>query len=139
METTNNTTQTKTAGKVEFNNFSPFQSEQYVFLMLPIALMKDKVFSTLSDSAKILYSLLLNRLSLSRKNNWVDEDGDVFIIYSVSEIEQDLGCSHPTAIKLLKELDVKTGIGLIERKRRGLGMPDIIYVKNFADYHVSKM
>ena len=66
------------------------------------------------------------------KNGWLDEENRAYIIYSVDHVMEDLGCSKPTCIKIMKELDSENGIGLMEKKRRGLGKPDIIYVKNFA-------
>ena len=75
---------------------------------------------------------MLDRMSLSMKNGWLDDENRAYIIYAVENIMEDLGCSKPTCIKVIKELDADNGIGLIEKKRRGLGKPDIIYVKNFA-------
>ena len=82
-----------------------------------------------SDSAKILYGLMLDRMSLSVKNCWFDDDNRVYIIYTIDDILSDFGCARQKALKLLDELE--KGIGLIERKRQGLGRPNIIYVKNF--------
>ena len=72
---------------------------------------------------------MLDRMSLSMKNGWLDDENRAYIIYAVENIMEDLGCSKPTCIKVIKELDADNGIGLIEKKRRGLGKPDIIYVK----------
>ncbi|VMR04847.1 phage protein [Streptococcus pneumoniae] len=68
---------------------------------------------------------------MSFKNNWIDKEGRVFIYFTVEEIMKRRNISKPTAIKTLDELDVKKGIGLIERVRLGLGKPNIIYVKDF--------
>ena len=65
------------------------------------------------------------------KNGWLDDENRAYIIYTVDAIMEDLGCSKPTCTKIMRELDSENGIGLIEKKRRGLGKPDIIYVKNF--------
>ena len=83
-------------------------------------------------SGKLLYGLMLDRMSLSMKNGWLDDENRAYIIYAVENIMEDLGCSKPTCIKVMRELDADNGIGLIEKKRRGLGKPDIIYVKNFT-------
>lgn len=80
----------------------------------------------------MLYGLMLERMSLSRKNKWLDEENRVYIVYSVEKVAEDLNCSQPTAVKALAELDSTKGIGLIERRKRGQGNPDIIYVKNFT-------
>ena len=69
-------------------------------------------------------------MSLSIKNKWFDEENRVYIIYTVDEIIEDIGCARQKAAKLLDEL--ANGIGLIEKKRQGLGKPNIIYVKNFV-------
>ena len=78
---------------------------------------------------KTLYGILLDRMSLSARNGWLDKAGRVFIIYTVQEVQDSLGCADKKATKLLRELEE---YGLIERKRRGLGKPDLIYVKNFS-------
>ena len=84
----------------------------------------------LSTDAKTLYSILLDRMGLSVKNGWLDEQGRVYIIFPVQEVMDALGCADNKATKLFRELEK---FGLIERKRRGLGKPNLIYVKNFAD------
>lgn len=71
-------------------------------------------------------------LVLSMKNGWLDEENRAYIIYTLDNVMEDLGCAKATCVKIMKELDSDNGIGLIEKKRRGLGKPDIIYVKNFA-------
>ena len=80
--------------------------------------------------AKTLYGILLDRMGLSVKNGWLDEQGRVYIIFPVQEVMDALGCADNKATKLFRELE---NAGLVERKRRGLGKPNLIYVKNFAD------
>lgn len=109
------------------------EAEQYSFYRIPKMLFTDMRFKDISVEAKILYGLLLDRMALSVKNSWMDENGRVYIIFTVAEIMGTLGCAEQKANKLLNELDSKNGVGLIERKRRGLGKPNIIYVKNFID------
>ncbi len=84
---------------------------------------------TSSADAKILYGFLLDRVSVSLKNGWKDEQNRVFIICTIEEIMEKLGCGNKKAIQLLSELEEK--IGLIEKKRQGQGKPNLIYVKNF--------
>ena len=74
---------------------------------------------------------MLDRMSLSIKNRWFDEEDRVYIIFTVEEIAVLLNCGTQKAVKLMKELDDNQGIGLIEKKRLGLGKPNVIYVKNF--------
>ncbi len=116
---------------IQFEYFYGNQAEQFSFYRIPKVLFKDKTFSKISTDAKVLYGLMLDRMNLSVKNRWFDDENRVYIIYTVSDIMDELGCAEQKAIKLLSELDIKKGIGLIERKRQGLGKPNIIYVKNF--------
>ena len=116
---------------IQFEYFYGSQAEQFSFYRIPKVLFKDKTFSKISTDAKVLYGLMLDRMNLSVKNRWFDNENRVYIIYTVSDIMDELGCAEQKAIKLLSELDIKKGIGLIERKRQGLGKPNIIYVKNF--------
>lgn len=113
------------------------EGQQFSFFKFPKYLIGD-FYKGVSLSAKVLYGLMLDRMELSRDNDWRDEEGRIYIIYSVRSIMEDLNISKPTALKLLNELDCETGIGLIEKKRRGQGKPDIIYVKNFIPKSTSK-
>ena len=105
------------------------QADLFSFYRLPKALFVDSRFRGISAEAKILYGLLLDRMGLSTKNGWLDDAGRVYIIFTMEEIMTSLYCADNKATKLMKELE---GCGLIERKRRGLGKPNLIYVKNFA-------
>ena len=113
------------------------QAEQFSFYRIPKLLFTDKRFKDLSAEAKILYGLLLDRMSLSAKNGWLDQEGRVYIVYTVEDIMDALSCASQKAMKLLNELDEKCG--LIERKRQGLGKPNLIYVKNFVAAPESKL
>ena len=118
--------------KTEFDYYYGAESEQFSFVRVPRVLFTDKEhFGNLSNEAKLLYGLLLERMSLSRKNNWIDKHNRVYIIFPVEEIEESLDVGHEKALNLLKELDDQSGIGLVKKKRRGLGLPSILYVKNF--------
>ena len=117
---------------LKFDYYYGIEAEQFSFYRVPRLLIKDERFKGLSSDAKLLYGLMLDRMALSMKNGWLDDENRAYIIYAVENIMEDLGCSKPTCIKIIKELDSDNGIGLIEKKRRGLGKPDIIYVKNFA-------
>ncbi len=116
-----------------FDYYYGIEAEQFSFYRIPRLLIKDERFKGLSSDAKLLYGLMLDRMSLSKKNGWLDEENRVYIFYGVEEVAEDLCCSKATCSKILAELDNKNGIGLIERKRRGLGRLDMIYVKRFAD------
>ena len=114
-----------------FKYFYGTESESFTFYRIPKALMTEEVFKVLTSDAKILYGLMLDRMSLSLKNGWFDEDGRVYIYYSIEDVMESMGCSKNKGMKTLQELDMTTGIGLIERKKQGQGKPSIIYVKNF--------
>lgn len=119
--------------KTEFDYYYGVEAEQFTFVRVPKVLFTDKEhFGGLSNEAKLLYGLLLERMSLSRKNNWIDKYNRVYIIFPVEEIEEILDVGHEKALNLLKELDDQSGIGLVRKKRRGLGLPSILYVKNFV-------
>jgi len=109
------------------------QSELFSFFRIPRSLFTDERFKNLSCEAKVLYGLLLDRMGLSQKNGWVDDENRVYVFFRVEEIAESLGCCREKAGKLLNELVGKNGAGLLERKRRGQGKPDMLYVKNFVE------
>lgn len=104
------------------------EAEQFSFIRVPKILVKDESFRSISNTAKLMYGLLLDRMSLSVRNGWLDSENRVYIYYKIEELTEELNCSKPKVIKLMSELE---GIGLIERKKRGFGKPDMIYVKKF--------
>ena len=116
----------------DFEYFRAEESDQFSFFRIPKALFTEKEFASLSTDAKLLYGILLDRISLSKKNGWIDSDGYVYIIYTIAELQELLRMSHTTVTKLLYELDSVHGIGLIERYRQGNNRPSVIYVKNFV-------
>lgn len=120
------------SGILQLDYYYGIEAEQFSFYRVPRLLIKDERFKKLSSDAKLLYGLMLDRMSLSIKNEWFDEDNRAYIIYTIDSIMEDLGCGKEKAVKVLAELDSVKGIGLVEKVRRGLGKPDIIYVKNFA-------
>lgn len=113
---------------MNFDYYYGSQADQFSFIRIPRILLLDDTFSSLSLSAKVLYSVLLDRMSLSMKNKWFDKENKVYIIYQITEIQEDLGFSKKKAIDYLTELEK---FGLIEKKKRGFGLPNIIYVKSF--------
>ncbi len=117
---------------LKFDYYYGIEAEQFSFYRVPRLLIKDERFKGLSSDAKLLYGLMLDRMSMSMKNGWLDDENRAYIIYTIDNIREDLGCSKEKAVKVLAELDASKGIGLIEKIRRGLGKPDIIYVKNFV-------
>ena len=114
-----------------FEYFYGKESCQYQFYCIPKALMRDPRFKHLSNDAKLLYTLMLDRMSLSALNGWYDH-GKVFIYFTLREIQEVLNCGSEKGMKLLAELDTKKGIGLIERVKQGQGKPTRIFVKRFT-------
>ena len=107
------------------------EADQFTFFRIPKLLFTDSRFSKVSIEAKVLYGLLLDRMSLSVKNGWVDEENRVYIYFKVSDAMECMDICKEKCIKLFAELDSEKGCGLIFRKRQGLGKPSIIYVMNF--------
>ena len=111
------------------DHFCGDEAVQFTFFKMPRQLINDPCFKHLSMAAKLLYSMLLDRMSLSARNGWHDDAGRVYIYYTVKEVCQDIGCGRNKAIRLLAELDIVKGFGLIERVKQGQGKPDKIFVK----------
>lgn len=119
-----------------YDYFYGEQAEQFAFYRIPKVLFSKDKFWSVSADAKLLYGILLDRMNLSAKNGWLDEAGRVYIIFTIEEIKESLGCAEKKAVKLLDELEKKAE--LIERKRQGLGKPNLIYVKNFISGSVER-
>lgn len=114
--------------KLKLDFYYGREAEQFTFYRLPKALITDACFKGMTNNAKLLYGLMLDRMSLSKKRGWLDEANKVFIKYSLNNIEEDLNVSRKTASSLLKELEE---IGLIDMIQQP-GVANIIYVKNFV-------
>lgn len=121
---------------MDFDYFYEEQSESYSFYRIPKQLFTEIEFERLSVEAKLLYGLLLDRICLSRKNNWVDKSGHVYVYFTIDALKKSIRCGNTKACRLLKELD---DFGLIERKNQGQGKPAIIYVKNFCRFPKREM
>lgn len=104
------------------------EAEQYSFYRVPKVLFTSTHYKTVPVEAKVLYGLLLDRMSLSARNGWFDRDNRVFIYFTLEDAMVLLDCGHNKAVKLFADLEK---IGLIERKKQGQGRPTKIYVKNF--------
>ena len=106
------------------------EGEHFRFYQIPALLLEEEEYRGISDTAKILYGVLLSRLALSRKNSWIEKDtGRLYITYNLKQLVEKLGRSDRTISKAMKQL---SEVGLIEKKKRGQGKPDIIYVMNFT-------
>lgn len=104
--------------------------EHIAFLQIPKVLFVNQQFKGMSVGAKLLYGILLDRTSLSADNGWKDSRKRIFVYYTIDSVSQMLGCSDKTAMKLLREIEVK---GLIERQHQGQGKPDRILVKKIIE------
>ena len=113
---------------MEFNYYYGTEADQFSFIRIPKVLLKNETFRVLSIQAKVMYGLLLDRMSLSVKNHWLDDNNRVYIIYQIADIQDDLGYSKKKSIEYLGELET---IDLVEKRKRGFGLPNILYVKNF--------
>ena len=118
--------------KMNFKYFYGTEADQFSFYRIPKALFTNDCFKDLSCDAKILYGLMLDRMSLSIKNQWFDEENRAYIYFSIEDIMELLNCGRNKAVKSLQELDDEKGIGLIEKRRQGFGKVTIIYVKSFV-------
>lgn len=109
----------------------PSKARQYSYFVIPKMLICDPAFAHIDCAAKLIYSLMLNRLSLSAENpeKYSDELGRLYIIYPVEEIGQTLQISKPTVVKMVRQLEKA---GLILKKRQGQGKPALIYVLDFT-------
>ena len=119
-----------------FDYFYEEQSESYSFYRIPKMLFTEEIFEAMSTDAKVLYGLLLDRISLSRENGWMDDVGRVYVYYTIKSVKKSLRCANTKACGLLRELDE---FGLIERKKQGLGKPTIIYVKDFTRFRKAEL
>ena len=118
--------------RLEFDYYYGNESEQFNFYRIPKMLFTDRRFAKLSVEAKVLYGLLLDRMCLSFKNGWIDEDNHVYIYFKLEDAMEYLNIGKDKGVKLFAELDSEKGCGLIKKKKQGLGRPNIIYVMNFT-------
>ena len=116
--------------KILFSYFYGQEADKLSFYRIPKLLFTSDTFRELSTDGKVLYGLMLDRMSISIKNKWFDEENRAYIYFSVEDTMEMLNCKKNKAIDTLKAVE---GFGLIERKRQGQGKPTIIYVKSFME------
>lgn len=116
-----------TSNDMVFNYFIGDESEQFSFIRVPKLFFTDRKFKSLSYGGKILYGILLDRMGLSKRNKWIDENRRVYVVYTIESIQEDFSISKTVAVKFMRELEE---FGLIEKKRRP-NAAALIYVKNF--------
>lgn len=115
--------------RISTDYFYRREAGQFTFIKIPKLLVTGEDFSSLSISAKILYGLLLDRMAMASKNQWIDDEGRVYIQYQLSEIQEDMNISKRKAGECLNELQ---DMGLILKRKGGNGYPSRIYLKNFT-------
>ena len=103
--------------------FTVNDSEHFTFYRIPKLLFTDEIYQTVSTDAKMLYGLLLDRLSLSEKNDWKDEHGRVYQYFTIHQAQELLHFGHEKVCRLFAELDAAD---LIERRRQGQGQPHLL-------------
>ena len=118
---------------MQFDYFYGNEAEQFTFYRIPKILVTSPHFKKISDSAKLLYGLMLDRMSLSIRNGWLDDDNRAYIFFTTNDVMEQMCCGTEKATKMLTELDSEKGIGLIERVKQGQGKPAIIYLKKFYE------
>ncbi|MBR5649755.1 replication initiator protein A [Pseudobutyrivibrio sp.] len=106
------------------------QADLFSFVRLPKLLFSEDRFDKLSVEAKVLYGFLLDRMSLSAVNGWLDDEGRVFVYYTIEEVMKDFKCGNKKACSFLQELE---DFELIEKRRQGLNKPNLIYVLDFSE------
>lgn len=96
------------------------------YYQIPQELFENSLYKdNLNSDSKILYAFLLDRLSLSQKHHWVDEEYRIYLIFTREEVQEKLHLSDKTVTKAFKQL---SNVALVEEKRQGLGKPNLIYV-----------
>lgn len=116
---------------MDLDYFYGSEAEQFTFYRIPKVLVTSPQFKKVSDSAKLLYGLMLGRMGLSIKNGWVDDENRAYIFFTTKDVMELMCCGTEKATKIFAELDSEKGIGLIERKKQGQGKPAIVYLKKF--------
>ena len=116
---------------MNFNYLSASGIDKFTFYRMPKILFVDDYFSAISCEAKVLYGLLLDRATLSKSNNWIDELGRVYVFFKQTEAMEMLNIKKNKVIAIFKELE---DIGLLIRKKQGQGKPTRLYVLDFSSH-----
>lgn len=109
------------------------KKSQEGYCRMPKSLFTDPKYRGIAAEAKVLYAFMLDRLALSKKNNWIDRDGNTYIFFTLQEAMELLNIGHEKAVKLFAMLDQEKGVGLIRRKKLGQGRPAMVYVQELQE------
>ena len=104
--------------------------DNFQFYQIPKSLFSNEVYKGLSLDAKVIYAVLRDRMQLSRKNGWVNQQDEIYLLFSKANLAELLACSEPLIYKSTKQL---LKYKLIEEVRQGLGKPNIIYINHVAE------
>lgn len=119
------------ANEIKFDYFHGNESNIQAFVRVPKALITEPAFASLDNDDRMAYAIMLDRVSLSVKNNWIDKQHRVYIRLTMEQVCEELSVGMSKAQKIFRKLGTKDGVGLIERVNPGQGKASIIYVKNF--------
>ena len=114
---------------MKFDYFYGIEADQYSFVRIPKILVTEAQFVNISIHAKVLYGLLLDRMGMAIKNEWLDDKNRMYVIYPIDEIIKDMGVGRKKAMDCLAELE---SVGLVHKKTRRNGLPSLLYVKDFV-------
>ena len=121
----------------EINYYKSNEILENRYYQVPQELFENPLYkNNLNSDSKILYGFLLDRLSLSQKNHWFDENKRVYLIFTREEVQNKLNLSDKTVTKAFKQLK---NVYLVEEKRQGLGKPNLIYVGKIQHVEVSNL
>ena len=100
------------------------------FYQFPQWLLKDEPYKNLGDKAKLMYMLLFDRRTLSIKNKWYDDDGQIYMYFTIEQFMQELNCSNKAVVKAKKEL---VEVGLLKEVRQGVNKPNRLYINGSVE------
>ena len=100
------------------------------FYQFPQWLLKEEPYKNLGDKAKLMYMLLFDRRTLSIKNKWYDDDGQIYMYFTIEQFMQELNCSNKAVVKAKKEL---VEVGLLEEVRQGVNKPNRLYINGSVE------
>ena len=118
----------RAAQKKECPNFQPMaldDAQNFSYVRMPRRLFSDSRYADISPDAKMAYAFLLDRLPLSVRNGWVNEQGEAFVVFPRSSLARTLGVGEKRASAIFRQLAEK---GLLREERRGFGTPNRIYL-----------
>ncbi|MCO4469281.1 hypothetical protein Si141_01324 [Streptococcus infantarius subsp. infantarius] len=100
------------------------------FYQFPQWLLKEEPYKNLGDKAKLMYMLLFDRRTLSIKNKWYDDDGQIYMYFTIEQFMQELNCSNKAVVKAKKEL---VEVGLLKEVRQGVNKPNRLYINGSVE------